>query len=296
MPAPGVPRIFADVTRADISPLTRLIQRVDAIADGAPAVDTVATGFPSIDRMLGGGVRRGDLLVLGGDVGSGKSALALAMAIRMAQDGARVAFHSGEMTVERLLERAISIESRIKVDELREGALGDLRRSSVGAVALRLRDNAPALSSLPRGGVEALRGELTRGAERPAVVFIDSLAALTRDDRPVEEERATALRLLKQLALELDTAVVVTAPLPLFNPSRVDRRPTLDDFGALDGVKQHADVVLALYREEMYETGHGLEGATELLVRKNRNGPTGYVDLYFYQKWMRFEDMLDPDR
>jgi replicative DNA helicase len=93
--------------------------------------------------------------------------------------------------------------------------------------------------------------------------------------------------------------VCVTAPLPQFSASRVDRRPTLDDFGALDGVKQHADVVLALYREEMYEAAHGahgLDGATELLVRKNRNGPTGYVDLYFYQKWMRFEDMLDPDR
>jgi replicative DNA helicase len=53
--------------------------------------------------------------------------------------------------------------------------------------------------------------------------------------------------------------------------------------------------VLGLYREEMYDPGAGMEGATELIIVKNRNGPTGFVDLYFYQKWMRFEDMLDPD-
>jgi replicative DNA helicase len=55
-------------------------------------------------------------------------------------------------------------------------------------------------------------------------------------------------------------------------------------------------VVLAIYREEMYAPGYGVEGGTELLVRKNRNGTIGYVDLYFYKQWLRFEDMLDPDR
>jgi replicative DNA helicase len=70
----------------------------------------------------------------------------------------------------------------------------------------------------------------------------------------------------------------------------------LDDFGAMGAVKQHADVVLAIYREEMYAPANGVEGATEVLVRKNRNGTTGYVDLYFYKQWLRFEDLLDPDR
>ena len=69
-----------------------------------------------------------------------------------------------------------------------------------------------------------------------------------------------------------------------------------EDFGALGATKHFADVVLALYREEMYDSASGIQGATELLVRKNRNGSIGYVDLYFYAQWMRFEDMLDPDR
>ena len=77
-------------------------------------------------------------------------------------------------------------------------------------------------------------------------------------------------------------------------PGRTNPRPHLDDFGHLGAVKQHADQILGLYREEMYHPGYGMEGATELLVAKNRNGPTGFVDLYFYRRWMRFEDMLDP--
>jgi replicative DNA helicase len=284
------------VRRPDSSPLSRLIQRVDAVADGAPALDTVATGFPSIDRMLGGGFRRGDLIVLGGDVGSGKSALALAIALRMAQDGARVAFFSGEMTTDRLLERALAIEGRVRVDDLRGGALGDSGRASIGAIAVRLRDNVPHFALLPRGGVPALRDEVLRATDAPSVVFVDVLPALASSNRPLNEELADVVRQLKTLALELNVAIFVTSQIPGLDPGRRDRRPTMDDFGAHDSVKEHADVVLAIFREEMYDPGLGIEGATELLVRKNRNGATGYVDLYFYRKWMRFEDMLDPDR
>lgn len=282
--------------RTDISPLSRLMQRVDAVADGAPAVDTVASGFPSLDRMLGGGLRRGDLLVLGGEVGSGKSALALAIALRAAQDGARIAYFSGEMTVDRLLERGLAIEGRVKVDELREGLQDVTARANIGAAAVRLRDNSPHLALLPHGGVASLRDEVRRVSESPSVVIVDSLPALASDTRPLDEELADAVRQLKAMALELDVAVLVTAQIPGMDSARRDRRPTIDDFGALGSVKQHADVVLAIYREEMYDPGLGIEGATELLVRKNRNGATGYVDLYFYRKWLRFEDMLDPDR
>jgi replicative DNA helicase len=69
----------------------------------------------------------------------------------------------------------------------------------------------------------------------------------------------------------------------------------LDDLGAFGAIKQNADVILMIYREEMYRPGQGVEGATELIVAKNRNGTTGFVDLYFYPRWLRFVDMLDAD-
>jgi len=277
----------------DISPISQVLARADAVADGAQSPDTIATGFPSLDRMLGGGMRRGDLIVLGGDVGSGKSALALAVAMRVAQRRLRVTYFSGEMTTDRLLERALVIEGRVRVDDLRQGVTNDVARASVGAAAVKMRESLPQMEMLTVGGVAALAAQL-EGTKLDMIV-VDSLQWLTHGIRDTNEELADAIRRLKSLALDQHIAIFTTAQLPYLS-ARDDRRPQLDDFGALGAVKHHADVVLALFREDMYDRRREIEGATELLVRKNRNGSTGYVDLYFYSQWMRFEDMLDPDR
>ena len=279
---------------ADISPLSLLLGRVDAVADGASPVDTVPSGFPSLDKLLGGGLRSGDLVVLGGDVGSGKSALSLAIALRVQQVQHDVLFYSGEMLPDRVLERALAIEGRTRVDDLRRGTLNDESRSGVGAAAVRMRGDLPIIERAPLGGVAAI-GEEVSAQRAVKLVVVDGLHALLPGTRQSEEEAATAIRALKQLALDARVAVLVTSPLPGL-VARDDRRPVLDDFGAQGAVKERADVVLALFREGMYDNARGIEGATELLVRKNRNGGTGYVDLYFYAQWMRFEDMLDPDR
>lgn len=278
---------------SDISPLSQVLARADAVADGGQSTDTIATGFPSLDRMLGGGMRRGDLIVLGGDVGSGKSAFALAVAMRAAQSRLRVTYYSGEMSTDRLHERAVAIEGRVRVDDLRQGVSNDVARASAGHAAVKMRDAFPQLEILPSGGVAALAEHL--GGTQLDLIIVDSLQWLVRGARDTDEELADAVRQLKALALEQHLAIFTTAQLPHLT-ARDDRRPHLDDFGALGAVKHHADVVLALFREDMYDRRREIEGATELLVRKNRNGSTGYVDLYFYAQWMRFEDMLDPDR
>ena len=280
---------------ADISPLSVLLSRVDAASDGSPSRDTFACGFPSVDALLGGGFRRGDLVVLGGDVASGKSALALAFALRSSLQGTRVAFLSGEMSIDRVLERVIAIEARARIDDLRKGTIDDVTRASAGAVALRLRERLPIIDRLsPTQGVPRVSAFLD---EFPVIdwLVVDSLSAFGHGGQATDEELASAIRQLKALALDRAIAILTTASLPQLAP-RPDRRPTLDDFGALGSVKQLADVVLGLFRPDMYEPSRDIEGATELLIRKNRNGPTGYVDLYFYAQWMRFEDMLDPDR
>jgi replicative DNA helicase len=279
---------------ADISPLSLLLGRVDAVADGAVPADTVPSGFPSLDKLLGGGLRRGDLVVLGGDVSSGKSALVLAVALRVAQQQRSTLFYSGEMIVERVLERALAIEGRTRIDDLRRGTLDEVTRSGVGAAAIRLRDELPIVERVPAGGVAAITEEVgaLRGVD---LVVVDGLSSLLPGTRATVEEEATAVRGLKQLALDARVAVLLTTSLPHL-AARDDRRPMLDDFGANGAVKERADVVLSLFREGMYDSARGIEGATELLVTKNRNGGTGYVDLYFYAQWMRFEDMLDPDR
>jgi replicative DNA helicase len=278
-------------------PIADLVRRVDErLAGAAPEAESVATGFPSVDRVLGGGLRRGDLVVLGGDVGSGKSALALAMALRVAERGESAVVVSGELDEERMWERALAIEGRVRLDDLRRGQLSDEARAAIGAAAVRLRDRPltwrpVAAASLP----EVAARIQSAGA---ALTVVDSLQLLPprRHGTDQAEEAAEMVRRLKETAQIVDTALLLVAQLPRFNPKRRDPRPDLDDFGALGAVKHHADVVLAVFREEMYERHRGVEGATELIIAKNRHGATGFVDLYFYREWMRFEDMIEPDR
>ena len=275
--------------------LETLVARIDAASDGSAGPDAVTTGFPSLDRVLGGGVRRQDLIVLGGDVGSGKSSLALAIAIRAARAGVPTLYLSGEMSPERVLERALAIEGRAPIDDLRQGRLDAPGRAAVGAAALRLRDVPWLIRPLLGASFEEVVSSLDQVPGRSLLV-VDSLQ-LAPPPVPAErlEERvALVVRALKALAVERNLAVLALAQLPAHRADRADPRPTLDDLGALGSVKQHADVVLGIYREEMYRPGQGVEGATELIVAKNRNGPTGFVDLFFYPRILRFEDMLDP--
>jgi replicative DNA helicase len=276
------------------SPAEALVARMDS--RGEPG-DSVPTGFPSLDKMLGGGMRRQDLVVLAGDVGCGKSSLALAIALRTARAGLPVVYLSGEMSEERLMERALALEGRVPVDTLRSGELDDVSRSAVGAAALRLRD-LPLLARPLAGERFEEVGQALDTVPRRSLLVLDDvgMTASPVPEATGDERLALTVRALKNVALERDVAILALAQLPRFRAARRDPRPSLDDLGGQGVVKQVADVVLAIFREEMYRPNYGVEGAVELIVAKNRNGPTGYLDLYFYRNWLRFEDMLDPDR
>lgn len=283
--------------------LDSLVERVDAQQPGEITGDTIPTGFGSVDKLVGGGLRRRDLILLGGDIGAGKSALALGIALRVAQQELGVAYFSGEMDDERLMERALAIEGRVAVDDLRAAKLSDQTRAGIGAAAVRLR-GLP-LTMLPLAGENFdtvfERLDPLRQIGLVVVDYLQLVPPPSEEGRlgpraTQDEDTALVLRHLKALALARQVALLVVAQLPRFKAERDDPRPTLDDYGVLGAAKQHADVVLSIFREEMYNPGGGVEGATELIVAKNRNGPTGFIDLYFYRRWMRFEDMLDPDR
>lgn len=275
--------------------LANIVRQVDAIPNGEAPPDTIPTGFPSLDRAIGGGFRKRDLVLLGGDVGSGKSALALAFALRTAAQDRRVVFFSGEMDEDRLMERALAIEARVTIDDIRQGNLKDHKRAQIGAAALRLRD-VP-LSVFPMVGRQFDEILSPAWDENPDLLVVDYLQLLPPPAlrSTLDEDVAATVRGLKALALDRDIACLAVAQLPTFNPERIDPRPNIGDFGALGSAKQVSDLALTIFREEMYNPGGGVEGATELIIAKNRNGPTGFIDLYFHPHCMRFEDMLDPE-
>jgi replicative DNA helicase len=277
----------------DLSPLGRVMRRVDAVTDGAPVGDAIPTGFPTLDRLLGGGLRRGDLTLICGDVGVGKSALALAIALRAAQSGHAATVFTGESSTERVIERALALEGRARIDDIRSGALDETTRAALGAAAVRLRDRMPDVFALPAGGVDALALEM-RSLPDAGLIVIDPLQSLVKGHSGLDEQIAHAVRETKRVAVEGNLAIVLTAHTPHLVPNRSDPRPALNDLGGLGAPQQHADIVLGLFREELYPWLQGAEGATELSILKNRNGASGkYVDLYFYKQWLRFEDVAE---
>src|SRR6266511_2456349 len=197
--------------------LESLVQRVDAQRPGDVTGDTIPTGFGSVDRMLGGGLRRRDLVVLGGDIGAGKSALALGIALRVAQQELGVAFLSGEMDEERLMERALAIEGRVAVDELRAAKMNDQMRAGIGAAAVRLRGLPLTILPLAAPDLETAFERLAPLRDL-ALVVVDYLqlvpAPASGARGPQDEELAQVLRRLKAVALERQVALLVVAQLP----------------------------------------------------------------------------------
>ena len=265
---------------------------VPAALAGEASGKPVTSGFPSLDSLLGGGLRRGDLVVLAGDVAVGKSALTLAMTLRSTAAGQSAAFLTGEMSIPRVMERALAIEGRVRVDDLRRGGLDDVAHSGVAAAAIALRRRTPMFDDL-RAGIDGVSDFLAQNLGVDLTV-IDPIEALTRGDRAADEELADIARRLKELALRRSTVIVAVTGLRESAAGRADQRPSLRDLAGLGALRHHADIVLGLFREELYTPSPHIEGATELAVLKNRSGPTGLVDLYFYKQWMRFEDMVEP--
>jgi replicative DNA helicase len=265
---------------------------VPAALSGEASGKPITSGFPSLDSLLGGGLRRGDLIVLAGDVGVGKSALTLAMTMRSTAAGQSAVYMTGEMSTARVMERALAIEGRVRVDDLRRGGLDDVAHSGVAAAAIGLRRRPPFIEDL-HGGLDGVSDFLAQNLGIDLTI-IDPIQALLRGDTSVDEELAGIARRLKELALRRSTVILAVTGLRDSVAGRTDLRPTLRDLGGLGALRHHADVVLGLYREELYSPSPHVEGATELAVLKNRSGPTGLVDLFFYKQWLRFEDMVEP--
>lgn len=274
---------------SDISPLTRIVARLDRAADGEITSDVIPTRFPSIDRAIGGGLRRGDLIVMGGDDSVGSSALALAIALRAEP---RALVLSSEMQPERVYERALALSARVPMESLRLGTVTEEERARLAAAALSLRDRAPVVDTFMNGGLANIE-QAVDATPDAALVIVDTLDGLLDRDHGQEEALRYAVLALKRMALKRHVAVLLTTHLPALDRDRQDRRPRLTDFGLGGTVGGQADLVLGLYREEMYDFDHGVSGGAELLILKNRDGARGYVDLYFDARYGRFEDVLE---
>ena len=254
----------------------------------------IPTGFADIDKVLGG-LQRSDLIILAARPSVGKTSLALSFAHNAAKKFAkRVAFFSLEMSDEQVVQRLISAETGIDSQRLRRGEIEEhewgrfVTATSQLAETLFFIDDTPGISALElRTKARRLHAEV--GLDMIAVDYLQLMRGDFRAENRVQEISSIS-RSLKALARELNVPVLALSQLSRSVESRSDKRPILSDLRESGALEQDADVVIFIYRDEMYNENTDRKNIADILVSKHRNGPTGQVALYFKKELAQFRE------
>ncbi len=270
--------------------LTTVLKRL-ATDEGKPlpSPDLITTGYPSLDRLLAGGLRRGELTVVLGDAGAGKTALALGIAIRAAVAGYPVLILTHESSVERSWERLLTAESGVSQIGMRTGVLPSGAGDALKSAADVLRRLPITVERAPNSASGL--GERLDDGGLPALVIVDGLAAIDQPPRPAAEAQAQAIRSAKRVAVDQDVAVLLSASISTDRSHALPPRPTLSDAPVTAAAV--ADVVLGIFREALYDDAPDVAGAFEVHVLKHRAAPGTFTDLYIEPGAGRVEDLIE---
>ncbi len=256
----------------------------------------IPTGFTDFDLMTSG-LQRGDLIIIAARPSMGKSTLVLNMAQNIAiEQELPVAIFSLEMPTQQVLLRMLAAEAQINFGHLRTGRLTDEDWPGLTQAASSLM-SVPIFINETRGvTVQTLRAEgrrLKGEHNNLAVIIVDYLQLLSGAGRYSGrvEEISDISRALKTLAWELDTPIIACSQLSREVEKRPDKRPLLSDLRESGAIEQDADLVAFLYREDYYDEAADDQGTADLIIKKQRNGPTGTVRLEFNKAQMRFANM-----
>jgi replicative DNA helicase len=256
----------------------------------------IPTGFTDFDLMTSG-LQRGDLIIIAARPSMGKSTLVLNMAQNIAiEQELPVAIFSLEMPTQQVLLRMLAAEAQINFGHLRTGRLTDEDWPGLTQAASSLM-SVPIFINETRGvTVQTLRAEgrrLKGEHNNLAVIIVDYLQLLSSAGRYSGrvEEISDISRTLKTLAWELDTPIIACSQLSREVEKRPDKRPLLSDLRESGAIEQDADLVAFLYREDYYDEAADDQGTADLIIKKQRNGPTGTVRLEFNKTQMRFANM-----
>ncbi len=254
----------------------------------------VATHFRDLDRYTAG-LQGSDLIILAARPSMGKTALALNIAYNVANySQVPVAVFSLEMSKEQLVRRLLSAIGRVDASQLRRGFLTGDQWNSITSAAGQLMncpiliDDTPAVTALE---VRAKCRRLQRD-KKLGLVIIDYLQLMRgrSDITSREQEISEISRSLKALAKELKVPVVALSQLNRRVEERPNKRPQLSDLRESGAIEQDADVILFIYRDEVYRKDSPDAGKAEIIIGKQRNGPTGKFDLHFNSQFTRFDD------
>ncbi|KPK42513.1 MAG: replicative DNA helicase [Omnitrophica WOR_2 bacterium SM23_29] len=271
------------------------IETIDSLYQRKTNITGIPTGFHDFDRLTAG-LQPSDLIVVAGRPSMGKSAFATSVAEHVGvTEKLPVAIFSLEMSKEQLVQRMLCSHARVDANKVRTGFLSQSDWPRLTNAAGKLSeapiyiDDSPALSILELRG-KARRLKSQHDVQLIIVDYLQLLQSPTRAENR-QQEIADISRSLKSLAKELNVPLVAISQLSRGPERREDRRPQLADLRESGAIEQDADVVTLLFREEFYTPTEENRGVAELTIAKQRNGPTGTINLTFIKEYTRFENL-----
>ena len=270
------------------------IEIIDRAAQMEGGLTGVTTGFRDLDEKTSG-LQKSDLIILAARPAMGKTAFALTVALNAAlKGGASVLVFSMEMAKEQLGQRLLAMESRVDMQSLKKGKLqrrdwDDINDAldSLSKANIHIDDTAGVSIMEMKSKCRRLKAE-----EGLDLVIIDYLQLMNPEGRADSrtQEISVISRNLKLLARELDCPVIVLSQLSRAPEQRTDHRPMLSDLRESGSIEQDADIVLFLYRDEYYNKEEAVPGECEVIIAKQRSGPTGTVKIAWLEKITKFVD------
>jgi len=279
--------------------VVQLLDRVQEMADNPNDITGVPTGFYDLDRLTSG-FQAGDMIVLAARPSMGKTALAINIAEHVAlHEELPVAVFSMEMGASQLAVRIVGSIGRIDQMHLRTGKLTDDEWPRLTEAIEKLRNVSLHIDETPGLTVSELRANARRLARqcggKLGLIVVDYLQLMSVSSSMSEENRATAVgeisRGLKMLAKELQCPVLALSQLSRGVESRTDKRPMMSDLRESGAIEQDADVIMFIYRDDYYNKDSKEPGVAEIIISKQRNGPTGVVKLAFIKPLTKFESL-----
>ena len=277
------------------------LEYIEAIHSNTKQKFSVPTGFYELDEMLGG-FQKSDLIIIAARPSMGKTALALSLARNASVDHkVPVGVFSLEMATMQLVIRMLCAEGRLNAHQVRTGKLPSEEGIKLSKNAHKLIESPLYIDDTPAQTVLEIRAKARRlkAEKNIGMIVIDYLQLMQGPSNSESREREIShiSRSLKSLAKELNIPVIALAQLNRAVETRNDKRPQLSDLRESGSIEQDADVVLFLNRPEYYgiknfmDDGTSTEGVAELIIGKQRNGPTGDIRLAFIKEYARFENL-----
>ena len=275
--------------------LHHAFEELDKIASKPGSVTGVPSGLMDLDDMTSG-FHPGELIIVAGRPGMGKTALALTMGRNAAiLEKTGVGMFSLEMANHQLAMRLLCAEGRVDSHLVRTGKLPKTQWKNLSIAVGSLAEAPIYLDDTPGMSVLEVRAKARRlKAEKDVgLIIVDYLQLMTgpKGSESRQQEISQISRSLKNLAKEIDLPVIGLSQLSRAVESRTDRRPQLSDLRESGAIEQDADVVIFLYRPWVYSQEEEDRGKAEIIVSKQRNGPTGIVEATFIDRFARFENM-----